>query len=44
MNVATCEQIHRFLQPGELLSGTDDPRFAKSWAMARADSFTPATI
>jgi glutamate synthase domain-containing protein 2 len=40
--VATYEQIHRFLEPGELLGGTDDPRFAKSWAMARADSFAPA--
>ena len=42
--VATYEQIHRFLEPGELLNGTDDPRFAQSWAMARADSFAPASI
>jgi glutamate synthase domain-containing protein 2 len=40
--VASYEQIHRFLEPGELLDGTDDPRFAQSWAMARADSFAPA--
>ena len=25
--------------PGELLDGTDDPRFRDAWAMARADSF-----
>jgi glutamate synthase domain-containing protein 2 len=42
--VATYEQIHRFLEPGELLNGTDDPRFAQSWAMARADSFAQAAI
>jgi hypothetical protein len=40
--VATYEQIHRFLKPSELLSGTNDPRFAQSWATARADSFAPA--
>jgi glutamate synthase domain-containing protein 2 len=30
------------LRPGELLDGTDDPRFREAWAMARADSFQPA--
>jgi glutamate synthase domain-containing protein 2 len=40
--VATFDQIHRFLAPGELLAGTDDPRFKQSWASARADSFAPA--
>lgn len=42
--VATYEQIHRFLNPGELLAGTDDPRFKQSWAMAQADSFAPASV
>jgi hypothetical protein len=40
--VAGFDRIHRFLSPGELLAGTDDPRFRESWAMARADSFAPA--
>jgi glutamate synthase domain-containing protein 2 len=40
--VATYEQIHRFLEPGELLNGTEDARFILSWKMARADSFAPA--
>jgi glutamate synthase domain-containing protein 2 len=41
--VASFEQIHRFLEPGELLNGTEDERFKQSWKMARADSFAPAT-
>ncbi len=41
-SVVNYEQLHRFLAPGELLAGTDDPRFRQSWAMARADSFAPA--
>jgi glutamate synthase domain-containing protein 2 len=40
--VANYEQIYRFLAPGELLSGTDDPRFKQSWSAAQADSFAPA--
>jgi glutamate synthase domain-containing protein 2 len=39
--VASYEQIHRFLKPGELLNGTEDERFRLSWKMARADSFAP---
>jgi glutamate synthase domain-containing protein 2 len=40
--VATFDQIHRSLAPGELLAGTDDPRFKQSWTLASADSFAPA--
>ncbi len=40
--VVNYEQLHRFLAPGELLAGTEDPRFRDSWLMARADSFAPA--
>jgi glutamate synthase domain-containing protein 2 len=40
--VASYEQIHRFLNPGELLAGTEDERFKQSWSMAQADSFSPA--
>jgi glutamate synthase domain-containing protein 2 len=39
--VASYEQIHRFLEPGELLNGTEDERFRQSWKMATADSFAP---
>jgi len=40
--VETLEQIYPFLKPGELLSGTQDPRFQESWANARSDSFSSA--
>src|SRR5262249_15437391 len=30
------------LHPGELLDGTDDPRFRDAWKMASAESFRPA--
>jgi glutamate synthase domain-containing protein 2 len=40
--VQRFDQIYRFLAPGELLAGTDDPRFADAWKMARADSFGAA--
>jgi glutamate synthase domain-containing protein 2 len=35
-------RLYPTLRPGELLDGTDDPRFREAWAMARADSFQPA--
>ena len=38
----TYEQIYRFLKPGELLSGTDDPRFKDIWPRVRPDSFSVA--
>jgi glutamate synthase domain-containing protein 2 len=40
--VITFAELHRQLAPGELLTGTEDPRFKEAWAIARADSFTPA--
>jgi len=36
------DQIYRFLEPGELLAGTDDPRFKTAWPLAQAASFAPA--
>jgi glutamate synthase domain-containing protein 2 len=36
----TLEQIYHFLEAGELLSGTEDPRFKDSWPKARSDSFS----
>jgi len=41
--VVTFAELYRFLAPGELLSGTTDPRFRDAWAMARADSFAPTS-
>jgi glutamate synthase domain-containing protein 2 len=40
--VESFEQIYPPLAPGALLTGTDDPRFASAWALARTDSFLPA--
>jgi len=40
--VQTLDQIYRFLRPGELLEGTEDPVFKDAWRMARSDSFLPA--
>lgn len=41
--VVTFAELYRQLAPGELLSGTADPRFRDAWAMARADGFAPMT-
>lgn len=40
--VETFDEIYHFLKPGELLSGTGDPRFKAAWQKARPDSFWPA--
>jgi hypothetical protein len=40
--VKTFAQLYPSLRPGELIDGTDDPRFREAWAMARAESFAPA--
>jgi hypothetical protein len=40
--VKTYEQMHHFLEPGELLSGTEDPSFKDIWPKARPDSFSVA--
>jgi glutamate synthase domain-containing protein 2 len=37
----TFAELYRALDPGELLAGTDDPRFRESWVMASAESFAP---
>lgn len=39
--VMSFARLYPELRPGELLSGTDNPRFRDAWAMARADSFSP---
>ena len=37
------EELYPTLEPGALLRGSNDPRFAADWALARADSFAPLT-
>ncbi len=40
--VVCFSELYLMMQPGELLTGTAQPRLREAWAMARADSFTPA--
>jgi hypothetical protein len=37
--VLTFADLYPPLQPGELVEGTDDPRFRDAWTMSRPDSF-----
>lgn len=39
--VISFAEMYRFLQPGELISGTDHPQFRQAWALAQAESFAP---
>jgi hypothetical protein len=39
--VQSFARLYPSLRPGELIEGTEDPRFRDAWAMARADSFAP---
>jgi hypothetical protein len=39
--VVSFADLYRVLQPGELLAGTDHPRFQTACKLARADSFQP---
>jgi hypothetical protein len=40
--ISLFSQLHAFLKPGELLSGSIDNAFyARMWRMARSDSFAP---
>jgi len=41
--VVTFAELYHPLAPGELLAGTNDPRFRDAWFQARADSFAPAS-
>ena len=40
--VASFDKLYPTLRPGELIDGTDDPRFRDAWKMASAGSFRPA--
>jgi glutamate synthase domain-containing protein 2 len=37
--VLTFAELYPALEPGDLLAGTDDPRFKDAWRSARAESF-----
>jgi len=39
--IKSFDRVYRFLTPGEILRGTDDPRFAGPWLRASADTFAP---
>jgi glutamate synthase domain-containing protein 2 len=39
--VESYDQVYRYLAPGELLAGTDDPRYRDVWPLAQSDSFAP---
>ncbi|MGY8704347.1 FMN-binding glutamate synthase family protein [Bradyrhizobium sp. 18BD] len=41
-DVKSFAQLYPALRPGELLEGTEDPRFRDAWRMARAETFQPA--
>lgn len=40
--IRTADRLYNFLQPGELLEGTDQPGYREFWKMATSDSFDPA--
>jgi glutamate synthase domain-containing protein 2 len=40
--VQSFAKLYPSLRPGELIEGTNDPRYGEAWAMARADSFALA--
>src|SRR5882757_873963 len=40
--VLSFAKLYQSLRPGELIDGTNDPRFRDAWALARADSFSAA--
>jgi len=39
--VSSFAKLYRSLRPGELIDGTNDPRYVDAWPMARADTFQP---
>jgi glutamate synthase domain-containing protein 2 len=41
-DVQTFAELYPAMRPGELLAGTDDRRFARPWALARAEEFRAA--
>ncbi len=43
-SVKTYSQIYPVLQPGELLSGTNDVRFKEAWTLASADTFAASIV
>ena len=39
--VVSFSELYRFLEPGELLFGTNHSLFQEAWDVATADSFAP---
>ena len=39
--VVTFAELFHFLNPGDLIAGTDHPQYHDPWEVARADSFVP---
>jgi glutamate synthase domain-containing protein 2 len=39
--VVTFAELYHFLEPGELLAGSELPQYRDPWEIARADSFVP---
>ena len=39
--VVTFAELYHFLEPGDLIAGTDLPQYRDPWEVARADSFVP---
>jgi glutamate synthase domain-containing protein 2 len=39
--VESFAEVYTFLEPGELLAGSSDAKYARHWAMADAGSFSP---
>ena len=42
--IMTYAELYKALAPGELLAGTEDPRFKGPWAMASAETFAASII
>ncbi|MBR1217199.1 FMN-binding glutamate synthase family protein [Bradyrhizobium sp. U87765 SZCCT0131] len=42
VEVMSFDHLYPSLRPGELINGTDDARFKRAWAMARAETFAAA--
>lgn len=42
--IRTAAEVYDFLEPGELLDGSDNATYRRYWEMARADSFAPAEV
>lgn len=42
VEVMSFDKLYPSLRPGELINGTEDPRFKRAWALAQAETFAAA--